>query len=165
MLIACIYFYFLSAQTVPWKKILLYQFALLVFSSLINPYLCWMVLGFSFAIPIRLWLYEKLINWKYLLAYLAVSLFSVWFLWLITGLISFGRKEGLWINGSYGLYGMNLNALYNPVGYSSLLPQLKSVSWHQYEGFMYLGVGILLLMLVLFLYKGFYFIKEKLNNQ
>ncbi len=165
MLIASIYFYFIDTRTTHWKKILLYQFALLSFSSLINPYLCWMVLGFSFATPFRLWFYDKLISWKYLIAYLLISLFSVWLLWILAGMISFSRKEGLWINGSYGLYGMNLNSLYNPGGYSSILPQLKWVSWHQYEGFMYLGVGILLLLFILFLYYGFHFIRRKLNKK
>jgi hypothetical protein len=165
MLIACIYFYFLNIKTTHWKKILLYQFCLLTFSSLINPYLCWMVLGFSLATPFRLWFYDKLISWKYLIAYLLFSLFAVWLLWFITGMISFGRKEGLWINGSYGLYGMNLNSLYNPGGYSSILPQLKWVSWHQYEGFMYLGVGMLLLLFILILYYCFKLIEHKLNKK
>ncbi|HET7001098.1 MAG TPA: DUF6311 domain-containing protein [Puia sp.] len=164
ILIACIYFYFLNIKTTHWRKILLYQFILLIFSSVINPYLCWMALGFSFATPFRLWFYDKLISWKYLISYLLISLFSVWLLWFMTGMISFSRKEGLWINGSYGLYGMNLNSLYNPGGYSSILPQLKWVSWHQYEGFMYLGAGMLFLILILFLYYGFNFVTRKLNR-
>jgi hypothetical protein len=164
MLIACIYYYFLNTKTTSWKKILLYQFVLLTFSSLINPYLCWMVLGFSFATPIRLWFYDKLINWKYLIAYLLISLFSIWFLWLITGMISFGRKESLWINGSYGLYGLNLNSLYNSGGFSSFLPQQKWVSWHQYEGYMYLGLGMLVLVALCFLYYAFVHVQLKFNK-
>ena len=59
MLIAAIYFYFLDKQLSNWKKILLYQFILLSFSATINPYLCAMVMGFSFATPIKLCFFKK----------------------------------------------------------------------------------------------------------
>jgi hypothetical protein len=152
MLIAGIYFYFLDRQSSNWKKILLYQYLLLCFSATINPYLCAMVMGFSFATSIKLCFYKKYISWKYLVIYIAVSLCSVLLLWYITGMVSFGNQENFGIAGAYGLYGLNLNSLFNPVGYSPLLPQMKQVSWHQYEGFMYLGVGMLLLLIVFILY-------------
>ena len=165
MLIAGIYYYFLNIQNSHWKRILLYQFLLLTFSALINPYLCWMVMGFSFATPIKLCFYEKLFNWKYLTGYVVISLFSVWLLLFITGMVGFQSKEAFGVNGAYGLYGLNLNALYNPVGYSTILPQLKQVSWHQYEGFMYLGVGMLLLLFVLFIYYGYRFISGGIKKE
>ena len=73
-------------------------------------------------------------------------------------MISFGDQENFGIYGAYGLYGLNLNALFNPVGYSPILPQLKQVSWHQYEGFMYLGVGMMLLLITFILYSLLAFI-------
>ena len=162
MLIAGIYFYFLDRQGSNWKKILLYQYMLLCFSATINPYLCAMVIGFSFATPIKLCFYKKYISWKYLVIYIAVSLFSVLLLWYITGMVSFGNQENFGIAGAYGLYGLNLNSLINPVGYSPLLPQLKQVSWHQYEGFMYLGAGMLLLLVVFFLYFVYAYVLRKI---
>ncbi|HVY76566.1 MAG TPA: DUF6311 domain-containing protein [Puia sp.] len=149
LLIAGIYFYFLDRKTTDAKKILRKQLIVLCLSALINPYLCWMVMGFSFAIAIKLFFYKKWINWKWLVGYLVASLFAVWLLWFLTGMVTLGRKETFWVNGAYGLYGMNLNSLYNGVGYSTLLPELKRVSWHQYEGFMYLGAGMLALVLIL----------------
>ena len=49
--------------------------------------------------------------------------------------------------GGFGLYSANINALVNPFNYSTFLHKLP---WHsgQYEGFSYLGLGILLLYLV-----------------
>jgi len=161
MLIAAIYFYFLDKQLSNWKKILLYQFILLSFSATINPYLCAMVMGFSFATPIKLWFFKKCFSWKILLLYMVTSLCSVLLLWYITGMISFGDQENFGIAGAYGLYGLNLNALFNPVGYSPILPQLKQVSWHQYEGFMYLGVGMILLLIAFILYSLVAFIIRK----
>jgi hypothetical protein len=148
-IIAAIYFYFRNPQTTGTKKILLSQFLLLLVSSVVNPYLCWMVLGFSFATSVKLSFFDKTLSWKNLLIYLAVSLFSVWLLWYIVGMVSFGRKEDLWVNGAYGLYSLNLNSLFNSGGFSSFLPQLKQVSWHQYEGYMYLGVGMYILIVIL----------------
>jgi hypothetical protein len=165
MLIAGIYFYFLDKQSSNWKKILLYQFLLASFSATINPYLCAMVMGFSFATPTKLCFYKKYFSWKYLLAYIAVSVFSVSLLWFITGIVSFGDQENFGITGAYGLYGFNLNGLFNSAGYSPILPQLKQVSWHQYEGYMYLGVGMLLLLMIFILYSAFNLIVHRINKK
>ncbi len=165
VLVASIYFYFLDPQTTDAKKILLYQFALLAISSLINPYLCWMVLGFTFATPLKLWFYEKAISRKTFFIYLIASIVSLILIWYVAGMITFSRKEDLWVNGSYGLYAFNLNSLFNSGGWSALIPPLKQVSWHQYESFMYLGAGMLILLFVLLLYYGYLFIGRMLNKE
>jgi len=67
-------------------------------------------------------------------------------------MIDFGKKEDLAVDYSYGLYALNLNSLFNPSGYSNILPTLKQVSWHQYEGYMYLGFGVMILLFALLLY-------------
>jgi hypothetical protein len=165
LLIASIYYYFLNSQTTPAKKTLQYQFILLILSALINPYLCWMVLGFSIITPVKLCFYEKLISRKYLFTYLAVSLFSVVLIWYITGLVDFGKKEDLGIGGAYGLYALNLNSLFNSGGFSSFFQQLSMVSWHQYEGYMYLGLGMYFLLSILLLYFCFVFVKRKMQKE
>ena len=165
MLIACIYFYFLDKQSSNWKKILLYQFLLVSFSATINPYLCAMVIGFSFATPVKLCCYKNYFSWKYLLVYIAASLFSVWLLWFIMGMVSFGSQENFGIPGAYGLYGFNLNGLFNSAGYSPILPQLKQVSWHQYEGYMYLGAGMLLLLMLFIFYSAYNLIVRGINKK
>jgi len=165
LLIASIYFYFLNPQTTRAKKILFYQFVILMLSALINPYLCWMVLGFTFAIPVKLCFYEKMISRKYLFSYLAISLFTVVLLWYMTGLVDFGKKEDLGIGGAYGLYALNLNSLFNSGGFSSYFLKLKMVSWHQYEGYMYLGLGIYLLISLLFFYYCYVIIERNMHNR
>ena len=161
LLLAGIYFYFLNPVNAKPYKILLYQFIILMLSSLINPYLCWMVLGFSFATPVKLCFFDKVITWKYLLGYLLFSLFFLGLVWYITGMVELGKKEDFNIAGAYGLYSLNLNSLVNPAGYSAILPQLKQVSWHQYEGFMYLGAGMLILLFLLLFYYGVIFINRR----
>lgn len=165
LLIASIYFYFLNPKNTAPKKILLFQLIVLSLSALINPYLCWMVLGFTFATPLKLWIFEKAITRKQVLIYLCVSLVSIVFLWYITGLVEFGKKEDLGVGGAYGLYALNLNSLFNSGGFSSYFQQLKMVSWHQYEGYMYLGLGMYLLIFVLFIYNFVVIVKLKLNDE
>ena len=164
LLIACTYFYFLTPKITRPNKILVYQFVVLTLSSLINPYLCAIVMGFTFATPVKLCFIDKVLARKQFFIYLAISVLSVLLIWYITGMISFGKKEDLGVGGAYGLYTMNLNSLYNAGGWSALTHAFDWVSWHQYEGFMYLGAGILLLVLILFLYHAFSFIKGRIQK-
>lgn len=151
LMLACIYVYFLDAHAVGSRRILVYQLVLLILSALINPYLCWLVLGFTLATPLKLWFFEKNLSLRNFLVYLAVSIVALVFVWYLVGFIQFNSKEDLGVGGAYGLYAMNLNSLWNPAGYSAFLPQMPWVSWHQYEGYMYLGVGVfVLLFIVLF---------------
>ncbi len=165
LLIASVYFYFLNPKNTAPEKILLFQWIVLSLSALINPYLCWMVLGFTFATPVKLWIFEKVITRKQLLIYLGISLVSIVFLWYITGLVEFGKKEDLGVGGAYGLYALNLNSLFNSGGFSSYFAQLKMVSWHQYEGYMYLGLGMYLLIGILFIYSLVVFIKPNRTDE
>ncbi len=160
LLIASIYVYFLNPQQTKSNKILRYQFILLMISALINPYLCWMVLGFTLATPLKLCFFDKVIDRKKFFSYLALSIVATALVWYLVGFIDFSKKEELGISGAYGLYSMNLNSLFNSGGYSLLMPQLKWVSWHQYEGYMYLGLGMMILIAGLILYFGFILIKS-----
>ena len=76
---------------------------------------------------------------------------------LITGISSvlsaafvFWCLGGLMIHsfsaGGLGTYSMNFNALFNPMGWSVFLKDLKTANEMQYEGFQYLGLGILLMI-------------------
>lgn len=48
--------------------------------------------------------------------------------------------------GGLGFYSMNLNALFNPQGWSLFLKDLKMATAGQYEGFQYLGLGIIVMI-------------------
>jgi len=149
LLIGSLYVYFLDPKSVGTRKIFSHQLLLLLASAAINPYLCIMVFGQSVALAIKLFFYDKATGKKGLFGYLAVSVASILLTWYLIGLIDFKKREELGVGGAYGLYSLNLNSLFNPSGYSSFLPALKQVSWHQYEGYMYLGMGIFLLLLIL----------------
>jgi hypothetical protein len=140
----------MDPQNIPAKKILLYQFIILMLSALINPYLSWMVLGFTFATSVKFYVYERVISRKNLWYYVIISLVSIFFLWFLTGMVHFGKKEDLGIGGAYGLYALNLNSLFNSGDLSTYFSHLKMMSWHQYEGYMYLGLGIYFLIGFLF---------------
>ena len=146
MLIASLYYYFRDRSPENIRKTLRYQFILLILSALTNPYLCMMILGFNVTLAIRLCRYDKLIGWKRCLGYLLGCAASLLFTWYVIGMISFEKRESLNVNGGYGLYGWNLNSLYNPFGWSSLVPQQKQLYIQQYEGFSYLGMGIFLML-------------------
>lgn len=47
--------------------------------------------------------------------------------------------------GGLGMFSFNLNAFFNPQGWSRLLPDLPTYGDGQYEGFAYLGAGVLTL--------------------
>ncbi|HEX6170473.1 MAG TPA: DUF6311 domain-containing protein, partial [Chitinophagaceae bacterium] len=163
LLIACIYLYFLNPNHVKPQKILLYQFILLMLSAMINPYMTFMVIGFTFIIPLRLSFFDKVLAKKNFFIYNAVSILAVLFSWFIVGMINFKTGEDFGVSGGYGLYSLNLNSLFNSFGFSTFFPQLKQVTLHQYEGFMYLGLGIIFLLVILLFYSIFTYIKKKSN--
>jgi len=71
---------------------------------------------------------------------------------LVASLVTIGVVIGAegttyWAAG-YGALSMNLNALVNPMRPRSLLPTLRLAYPEQYEGYAYLGVGILALLAV-----------------
>ncbi|WP_459065015.1 DUF6311 domain-containing protein [Flavitalea flava] len=164
LLIGSIYFYFLDPSTGKVSRILRSQFILLFLSALINPYLCFMVLGFSIIIPLKLCFFDKKLGRKIFFLYLSASLVCLLVSWYIIGMITFGKKEDLGVQGGFGLYSLNLNSLYNSTGWSSIFSGLKQVSWHQYEGFMYLGAGMFLLLFLLLVYGIKYGISENHNR-
>ena len=160
LVIASIYLYCLDPKIVTVKKILKYQLVLLFLSGLINPYMCLMVFGFTVALSARLGFFDKILSKKYFFAYNATSIIIPLLTWYLVGILSFNSGENLSVDGSYGLYSFNLNSLYNSSGWSNYLSGLKQVSWHQYEGFMYLGLGILLLLALLLLYFSYFFLAK-----
>jgi hypothetical protein len=163
LFIASIYLYFLPKSTNA-RFILNYQLVLLLLSASINPYICMMVFGFTVIIAYKLCFIEKRIRVKRFFIYEIASLFGIFLVWVIIGLVNF-KGEDLAVTGAYGLYSLNLNALFNPDVFSSFIPQLKRISWHQYEGFMYLGIGMFILVAVSLIYGIIKIIRTKTQNK
>jgi hypothetical protein len=147
LILGSIYCYFRDPRTAA-REVLREQFLLLLLAAVINPYLCCMVLAFALILPWKLYFFDRAIRIRQSWLFTGAVLLSLVVLWSIVGMINLGKKTDLDGEG-YGLYSLNLNALYNSFSWSSIFPTPKLVSWHQYEGFMYLGAGIFLLLLVL----------------
>lgn len=118
-------------------------FALNVLAIIIHPY----YLPMTFAITLALLLEYAFAKHQfaapalYLGANLAATIAAGWICGLFYGTAG-GGSEAL-----YGYFGLNLNALWNPVGvggvlYSRLLPAQNQVGGN-YDAFAYLGLGVL----------------------
>jgi hypothetical protein len=134
---------------------------LLMISGLINPYICFMVLGFTLIISLRLCFVDKELSKKELFLYNSLSIAGLLLAWFLVGMMGFKTGEDLSVSGGYGLYSLNLNSLVDSFGFSSFFPALKQVSLHQYEGYMYLGLGIMILIATTITYQLHNLIKNR----
>ncbi len=108
-----------------------------------------MVFGFNIILPLKHYYIDKKLPLFKVLYFIFISFFSVIISWFILGMISFDNKVNMEVTNSYGLYSFNLNSLYNAQGFSTFLPQYQLVRVQQYEGFAYLGLGIILLFIII----------------
>lgn len=143
LILACHTFYFMDRG--EWshrKRVFIWSFLVAV-SSLIHPYM--MVIVIVFAIGASFCWYVLSGNAQYIRfigtsGWYPVLAFGI--LWGI-GYFSHGTLRDL--GGEFGHYSMNLNAFWNSLGRSFFLPALP-LRGGQYEGFNYLGLGILVLV-------------------
>lgn len=156
VVLASFYYYILPINSQNVHRVNGKQIILLVLSGLINPYLFLFVLGFNLILPLKHVLIDLVLDWKKALFYFMSGGALTVFVWWMVGLVAFDNKVGMEVSSSYGLYGTNLNSLFNSSGFSMLLPALDLYTDHQYEGFAYLGLGMMLLigMCILFLGKA-----------
>lgn len=73
--------------------------------------------------------------------------FTLFILWLIGAFYGNGGKP----DGGFGLYSANLNTFFNSNKYSDLIPPLP-LREGQYEGYGYLGAGVLLIGIISIIY-------------
>jgi hypothetical protein len=116
------------------------QAALGVCAGLIHPYLAAMTLAMLASVPLR-------DRTRRSLAAFAAAVAGTVASWWVAGFISVSNTTDL-SAGGLGLYSMNLLSPITPSGWSTLLPD-QAVAHEQqtYEGFQYLGVGNLALVL------------------
>ncbi|WP_330720846.1 DUF6311 domain-containing protein [Paenibacillus polymyxa] len=117
--------------------------ALLSLSLLIHPYLFFMVFLF-FGVNILEVLVTRVITFRQGLLFLTSAfIIIIVILWLI-GYFYIGSSGSI---GGFGIYSMNINSLFNPQGWSHyLLKDQPNATEGQYEGFNYLGLGGILLL-------------------
>ncbi len=124
------------------NSIFFLQLAIIIITSGIHPYIAVM----SFSLIVVSYLDQLAQNRiKMMKAFTSISIIT---LSLITGWYLFGYLPSPSSNilYGYGKYSLNLNSIFNPMSFSSFLKSLP-VQEYQYEGFNYLGLGILLLLL------------------
>lgn len=147
LILASIYLYLKKGSSSNIHRILLQQLLLLLVSALVHPYMVLLVVGFSFALITKVTFIDKLIKIKSLFYYLITSFTLLFSIWYLVGYISITNAVSNAVANAYGLYSMNLNAFYNSFGFSSILSNYTLVTPHQYEGYMYLGVGLILFII------------------
>lgn len=151
-ILASVYFYLQPATDKNVKSINNKQLWLTVVSSLINPYICLMVIGFAFALPAKHYFYRKLLTLKETIVYPALSVVGVVLCWVVFGMITFGQNSNLEVNNSYGLYAFNYNSFFNSGGFSMFFPPMPWVNAFQYESYMYLGLGLMVFIAISLIY-------------
>ncbi|NLG05410.1 MAG: hypothetical protein GX567_16535, partial [Clostridia bacterium] len=74
----------------------------------------------------------------------AFSISSLATIWILGGFAS-GMSDGA---PGLGFYSFNLNGFYNPQDWSAIFPNLEKYADGQYEGFAYLGIGVIVLFVL-----------------
>ncbi len=163
--VASLWVYFMDTGRYSARKLMVYQGVLLFVSGLINPQICLIQAGF-FAIQfLRLWWFEKSISFMNGLVISVVSFSILFAAWFVVGYFEMESQSDLGVQGGFGLYSLNLNSLYNSGGWSTIFPDFGMVSWHQYESFMYLGVGMIVLALIVLLVILVNFVRRKFGKK
>ena len=149
LVVASLYLLFrtISARGEPIRRFVLFAVLLAVIAAAINPYLMFLVVVvLTAAVASLLW--QRRLRWAgtagTLLGLAVVSAAAITAVGLpLTGVIGYSGGAG------YGYYSMNLLTLVDPIIWKSVfLPQLPQFTQGQYEGYGYLGAGILLLTTV-----------------
>ena len=125
-----------------WKKLLVKVGILAFLSSSIHPYFI-LINGIILAGEcLYIFLKYKKIAKSFLIVaeYCCVGLFTLYCLGAFCG----GGESAAW---GLGYNSFNLNALLNPQGFSKIIKDLPLWGEYQYEGFAYLGIGVLILLL------------------
>ncbi len=115
---------------------------LILATTMIHPYLLAMVLVVAAAWSVREVLVTRAIIWWRALVAVGLCAGGVLLAWWISGMFVYGSGINEAVGG-YGLYSLNLNSLFNPAGRSRFLKSLPYVDGAQWEGFAYLGLGLL----------------------
>lgn len=85
--------------------------------------------------------------------YLGVAVATMW---LFGGFTNLTQNDDF----GFGLFSYNLNGLINPQGWSWILDDLPMIP-EQYEGFAYLGLGVIVLILISLVLVVIWFIKDR----
>ncbi len=120
---------------------------LTVVTALVHPYLLAMVLAIAVAWLVREVIVTGALPWKRAVVTVGLIAGGALLAWWISGMFVYGLRANDAVDG-YGLYSLNLNSLFNPAGHSRFLKSLPYADGAQWEGFAYLGLGLLCTWLI-----------------
>jgi len=147
LIVASIYHY-LKNSKVGANRINIQQIIIFFIAGTVNPYISVMIFGFNVIVPLKHYFIERSISLKQLFIYPVVSFLSVMIFWLLFGMVELNNPTNLASVEKYNLYSFNLNSFFNSYGhYSKFFPDLGSTDPRQYEGFAYLGLGFIIIIL------------------
>lgn len=143
LIVAALYCYFRPPGDLPAGY--LWRFAaLLALSGGITPYFSVMVFAIAIAALGRLRLDEDSLGAMYLIFFATIFLICLGASLYVFGFVTPGSMPSMDGTG-YGSYSLNLIGPFNPSGASLLFPTFRVFPLQSYEGYNYLGDGIILL--------------------
>ena len=156
-----ILFAFYIELIVTKKKKLKYWIFIISFSALIHFYLTLMLLGLFFIFTASRLLDDK--NFKLFFTENFLNLIILLFVMFVFGYFEVPITDSVGVG--YGKYKLNLASIFNPLElinhgqilWSNILPSIKMSGGEQSEGFNYLGLGGILLLLILIITSIFRF--------
>ncbi|MBO5239592.1 MAG: hypothetical protein J6B50_12585 [Lachnospiraceae bacterium] len=134
----------LCAKDLTWEKAIIHWNILAFLCGGIHLYFFPMIGIILIAFCIRIRLEKNCPIWKCLLLIINFCLTGAFTVWIIGG---FYGGMGLSSVG-FGYFNSNLNTLINNIGTGKLLPNLSLGTGGQYEGYGYLGAGVLFLLVI-----------------
>ena len=143
------------------------QGLLVLLSYAINPYIALMTTGFVIVLAFKNYFYDKSINLKQTFLLPTISLSVALLFWVLFGMIEFNNATDLNVGNIYGtIYSFNLNSFFNSYGfYSKYIPQLGMLNEQQHEGFAYLGLGLIIVVLISIVIMLYFIITKRLTKK
>lgn len=134
-------------DSVSNNKAIVSLLLIVILAGAINPYIGIMALLVALAAFIRLTMERRVSLWQFTgLGALAVATLGATF--FVFGFLT-GDDISDYGGTGYGYYSMNLLAPLDPMGFGSLLlKELPTATSGQYEGYNYLGLGIIVLLVL-----------------
>lgn len=141
VILASFYLYF--ENNIKVKNKLIWHSLILLFTAWVHPYLTLIMLVLHFSILGKLYLIDsyKIKAIVYNLIFICTFILISWYL---IGYFYISSSTG----SSIGFYSANLNSFFNPFKNNSQFINELSYWGGQYEGFAYLGLGLIILLFV-----------------
>lgn len=143
------------------------QGLLMFLSATINPYLALMTTGFVVILAVKNYFYDKSLSVKQAFLLPILSIFISFLFWFVFGMIEFSNSTDLEVGDIYGtIYSFNLNSFFNSYGfYSKFIPQLGMLNPEQHEGFAYLGLGLIVIVMLSIITFAYFIFSKRINKK